>query len=272
MRTRPHHRVGRHELGQNFLTDPSVVDAIVGAVEPTDGPIFEIGPGDGALTWPLERLGRPLTCIEVDPERAESLAQRSSSSVTRIHVADFLHYRLPTSRHVLVGNIPFHVTTPVLRRILAGPGWTEAVLLVQWEVARKRAGVGGSTMMTAQWWPWYDFRLLRRVDSDSFSPRPSVDGGLLAISRRRKALVPDQVRGRYQRLVKEVFTGRGRGLAQILANLPSGPGARQVTRWMRNQRIPSCALPRDLSASQWVSLLHLCEGRRQSQDHQRRPQ
>lgn len=264
-----HQHVGRHELGQNFLTDPAVAAAIVAAVEATEGPIFEIGPGDGALTWPLERLGRPLTCIEVDPKRAESLAQRSSSS-TRIHVADFLHYRLPTSRHVLVGNIPFHVTTPVLRRILAGPGWTEAVLLVQWEVARKRAGVGGSTMMTAQWWPWFDFRLLRRVAADSFSPRPSVDGGLLTISRRRHALVPDLARGRYQRLVKEVFTGKGRGLAQILAALPAGPSARQVTRWMRDHRIPRHALPRDLTERQWASLLHLCDDSRRRRDHHRR--
>jgi hypothetical protein len=41
-----------------------------------------------------------------------------------------------------VSNVPFNVTTPVLRHLLAAPGWEPAVLIIQWEVARKRAGVG----------------------------------------------------------------------------------------------------------------------------------
>src|SRR5699024_11383810 len=81
-------------------------------------------------------------------------------------------------RSVLVGNLPFHLTTAILRRIFRAPGWKHAILLVQWEVARRRAGVGGATMMTAQWWPWFDFELGRRVPARAFTPRPNVDGGV----------------------------------------------------------------------------------------------
>ncbi len=66
--------------------------------------------------------------------------------MTVVH-GDALRTRL--DRPVVVGNLPFHLTTPILRRLLAAGGWTEAVLLTQWEVARKRAGVGGRTMLTA---------------------------------------------------------------------------------------------------------------------------
>jgi 23S rRNA (adenine-N6)-dimethyltransferase len=103
--------------------------------------------------------------------------------------------------HVIAGNLPFHLTTAMLRRILHGPGWTDAVLLVQWEVARRRAGVGGATMMTAQWWPWFEFGLVRKVSASSFRPRPSVDGGLITIRRRADPLVAPSDRRRYQAMV-----------------------------------------------------------------------
>ncbi len=135
---------------------------------------------------------------------------------TRVVPADFLKYPLPRAPHVIVGNLPFHLTTATLRRILHGPGWTDAVLLVQSEVARRRAAVGGATMMTAQCWPWFEFGLVRRVSASSFRPQPSVDRGLMTISRRADPLVDAVDRFRYQAMVRQVFTGRGHGIAHIL--------------------------------------------------------
>ncbi len=139
----------RGEFGQNFLSDRSVVAEIVRLVGRTSGPILEIGPGDGALTPPLEAPGRPLTAVEVDGRRAREL-RRLARPPTTVVESDFLRYRLPSAPYVLVGNLPFHRTTALPRRALHAGQWTDAVLLVQWEVARRRAGVGGATMMTAQ--------------------------------------------------------------------------------------------------------------------------
>lgn len=247
-----HH--GRHEHGQNFLIDRDVIASIVDLVAGTDGPIIEIGSGDGALTLPLQRLGRPLTCIEIDECRAARLARRTNGA-TVVVCADFLRYRLPATPHVLVGNLPFHVTTAMLRRILRAPGWSDAVLLVQWEVARRRAGVGGATMMTAQWWPWYDFTLVRRVPAAAFRPRPSVDGGLLTVTRRGCPLVDPADRGRYQDLVQRVFTARGSGLARMIVNAVPGLPERRVREWVR--RVGPGALPKHLTVGQWVDLFQM---------------
>lgn len=181
-------------------------------------------------------LGRPLTAIEIDRRRARRLADRTAATVVAV---DFLHYRLPITPHVVVGSLPFHLTTAILRRLLHGPGWTDAVLLMQWEVARRRAAVGGATMMTAQWWPWFEFGLARKVSADAFRPRPGVDAGLLTIKRRGEPLIPATDRRRYQALAHEVFTGRGRGMAQILR--------RQVDRrWLQANGInPAGAVRRD---------------------------
>lgn len=241
---------GRHEFGQNFLHDRGVIDAIVGVVARTDGPIIEVGAGDGALTLPLESLERPLTAIEIDNRRAARLAKRTSRT-TRVVSTDFLRYRLPHSPHAIVGNLPFHQTTAMLRRILHAPGWTDAVLLVQWEVARRRAAVGGATMMTAQWWPWFDFAVVRKVSATAFRPPPTVDAGLMTISRRVQPLVAAEDCRHYQTMVHQVFTARGCGLAQILARrMPTA-----TTRdWLRNNGVHAKALPKDLTSAQWAAL------------------
>ncbi|MFD9909353.1 23S ribosomal RNA methyltransferase Erm [Streptomyces sp. NPDC059063] len=259
--TTPTYRPGRHELGQNFLVDRATIGAFVDLVARTQGPIVEIGTGDGALTLPLQGLGRRLTGIEIDGRRAERLARRANRSTT-IVTADFLRYRAPTAPHVLVGNLPFHETTPMLRRILRSPAWTDAVLLVQWEVARRRAGVGGATMMTAQWWPWYEFGLAGRVPAAAFRPRPSVDGGLLTITRRERPLVDPAARKGYQDLVHRVFTGKGRDLPQIVGGACPELPRRDVRAWLREHRLGPAQLPKQLTAEQWAELYALRAGGR----------
>ncbi|GGZ12867.1 hypothetical protein GCM10010365_35730 [Streptomyces poonensis] len=264
------HRPGRHELGQNFLIDRTTIDTVVGLVAGTDGPIIEIGTGDGALTLPLQRLGRGLTGVEIDGGRAARLARRTGPDpATEIVHADFLGFRLPATPHVLVGNLPFHQTTAILRRVLGAPGWTDAVLLVQWEVARRRAGVGGASLMTAQWWPWYEFRLVSRVPASAFRPRPGVDGGLVVFSRRPEPLVPVRERHGYQDFVRRVFTGRGNGLARILAaEAPelSRQARQEVQRLLRQHRIAPTALPKSLDAPAWAALYELLGSRRRAAD------
>ncbi|GAA1846508.1 23S ribosomal RNA methyltransferase Erm [Asanoa iriomotensis] len=244
------HNRGRHELGQNFLVDTSVIADVARLVEAADGPILEIGPGDGALTRPLSRLGRPLTAVEVDPRRAKRLAEEMPGHVTVLN-EDILFHRLRGKPAVVVGNVPFHITTATLRWLLAAPHWRTAVLLVQWEVARRRAGIGGASLLTARMWPWFDFTVHSRVSKRAFRPMPTVDGGLLVVHRRPAPLVAE--REAYQRFVHQVFTGRGYGLREILTR-SGGVPAPVVRDWLRAHRMPANALPRDLTAEQWASL------------------
>ncbi|MGC5614572.1 23S ribosomal RNA methyltransferase Erm [Georgenia sp. Z1491] len=240
---------GRHELGQNFLHHRPTIDRIADLVADTDGPILELGAGDGALTRALARLGRPLTAVEIDEHRVRRL--RRSVPGVRVEHADAT--RIALDAPVVAGNIPFHLTTPVLRRLLGAGRWQRAVLLTQWEVARKRAGVGGGTMLTAASAPWFAFTLEFRVPAAHFAPRPSVDGGVLGVVRRARPLVPHRERRRYEAFVRGVFTGPGGGLARVVERA-GRTDQRTARRALGRAGVAERALPRDLGPEQWAAL------------------
>ncbi len=238
----PRSNAGRHEHGQNFLVDQAVISSILAEVAAATGPLLEIGGGGGAVTTRLAATGRPLTVVEIDDRWVRRLRRSLPAHVDVVH-DDYLRVRHPRGPHVVVASLPFHLTTAMLRRLLGEREWTHAVLLVQWEVARRRAGVGGATLLTAQWWPWYDFTLLRRVPLRAFSPSPSVDGGLLRIDRRPVPAVRE--RREFQRFAQRVFTGSGSGVPEVLRC--SGFFApRVLAAWLDRRGIGAGHLPKDL--------------------------
>lgn len=250
---------GRHENGQNFLNDRRIIRQVVNLVAQTSGPIVEIGPGHGALTLPMVKLGRPITAVEIHPQTARQLNHTVGEQITVV-TADFLDYRLSQEVGVVVGNLPFHLTTAILRKLLHSPVWDSAVLITQWEVARRRAGVGGATMMTAQWAPYYSFSLEGRVPARAYKPAPGVDGGILRIGRRAEPLLPWKQRRGYAGFVHKVFTGNGRGIGQVLRRV-TGCSKQQAGQWLGELGIRSSVLPKELTAAQWVGLYQRTAGR-----------
>lgn len=256
-RPRPRRSARQAELGQNFLRRRSTIRSIVAlATADLSLPLVEFGAGDGALTGPLVAAGARLTAVELDPLLVRRLRRRYGAQVSVVE-ADLLAYPL-LEPCLVVSNVPFHLSTALLRKLLANDRWSRAVLLLQWEVARRRAGVGGATMMTAAWWPWYDFRLEGRVPAEAFRPVPGVDGGVLLVERRAAPLLPIADRAAYQRLVAAVFQGRGRDLRDIVGRIV---GRRLAGAWMRANGLAPGLLPRGVQAAPWVDLYLRSVGR-----------
>jgi 23S rRNA (adenine-N6)-dimethyltransferase len=248
---------GRHEHGQNFLRDRRVAASIADVVFGWPRhPLVEFGPGDGAITDVIAAR-MPLTAVEIDQRYVARLRARHGRRVRVVH-GDLLEYRIPR-RSNLVSNVPFHLTTPLLRRLFADRSWQHALLVLQWEVARKRAGVGGATLMTAEWWPWYEASLLRRIPARAFSPAPSVDAGLLHLERRTSPMVPVSESRAYRHLVRRVFGARGRGAVAMAANVV---GTQAAQEWARGTGVETSALVRSVSAGQWAALHRIAAPRR----------
>lgn len=239
----------RHDLGQNNLVDQRVIRAVIERVATTHGPIIELAAGAGRLTVPLATLGRPLTAVEVDPRRVVTLRQRVPQSVALVE-GDLLRVPLPSEARVIVANLPFHLSTAAIRRLLGTGHWTSAVLIMQWEAARRRAGVGGGSQLTAQWLPWFEFALDRRIPSTAFRPRPAVDAALVCIHRRATPLVSPHDLAAYQRWVASVFAVPG-AAAIALARVERASRRASRDRCRRLGIDPDRPVSR-MSAEQWA--------------------
>ena len=134
----------RPKLGQHFLQDPEVLDRIAGSAVASGDTAVEIGPGRGALTKCLLRLASRVVAVEIDAGLARDLPRACGHS-PRLQVveADALRVNLASlpgdakpDRSVLAGNLPYYITSPVLRAVFAARGaFRCATFLVQRVVA-----------------------------------------------------------------------------------------------------------------------------------------
>jgi len=235
-------RGNRRGLSQNFIRSRRLADDIVRGlgVRPHEL-VVEIGAGDGRLTEPLARRAGRVIAIELDPALAAALGARFE-----VVAGDALSVSLPAEPFRVVGNIPFHRTTAIMRRLLDDleVPLRRADLIVQWEVAHKRTAVVPSTQLTAEWGPWWELALVRRFDASAFEPRPDVDAALLRIVRRDRALVPAAQARAYRRLVRQAFA---HGLRSVGSPLTLKRAA-AAAGFGRN------AAPRHLDVYQWAAL------------------
>jgi 23S rRNA (adenine-N6)-dimethyltransferase len=201
----------RRAYGQNFLASRGLAAQLVREAEVARRDlVVELGAGRGILTAALARTGARVQAIEVDPIWAAQLRKRfAGSRSVEVVEGDALRVPLPAVPFRVVANVPFAATTAVLRRLLDDPhtALTRADLVLQWEVARKRAGKPRSAL-SASWSPWWRFRLGRRLPRTAFRPSPAVDAAVLVIERRRDALVPVDAHDAFADFVRGLFTGR----------------------------------------------------------------
>jgi 23S rRNA (adenine-N6)-dimethyltransferase len=111
---------------------------------------------------------------------------------------------MPRRPHRVIGSLPFGATTAILHHLLDDPDscLVRADLIVQWEVARKRAVMPPSTLLSATWAPWWSFEIVRRLPAAAFRPIPSVDAAVLCATRRDPPLLPLRMAAPYAAFVR----------------------------------------------------------------------
>jgi 23S rRNA (adenine-N6)-dimethyltransferase len=197
----------RRRLGQNFLRPDLAAELVAEAAFDADDLVVEIGAGRGALTLALARHGVDVLALERDPRWAEQLrreARRQHATRVTVVCCDALRFRMPRRSFRAIGSLPFGATTALLHHLLDDrhSGLRRADLVVQWEVARKRAATPPSTLLSTTWAPWWTFALGRRLPADAFRPTPSVDAAVLRVTRREPPLLPRHMADAYASFVR----------------------------------------------------------------------
>ncbi|UGT67109.1 23S ribosomal RNA methyltransferase Erm [Nocardia gipuzkoensis] len=214
-----HATTTRKRLSQNFLTDARAARLIVRTSGVTgDDLVLEIGPGDGMLTRQLLGTAGRVRAYEKDRRYATLLRRRYADDPRiRLYHQDFRTVRPPREPFAVVANVPFAITTDIVRWCLAARALTCATLLTQLEFARKHSGAYGRwTKLTVGHWPTTAIELGARVGRHSFHPVPQVDAAVLRLRNRPVALLPRERIADYRQVVELGFSGVGGSVAASL--------------------------------------------------------
>jgi 16S rRNA (adenine1518-N6/adenine1519-N6)-dimethyltransferase len=216
----------RRALGQHFLRDQGIARAIVELAGVTrDDLVVEIGPGDGALTPLLAARAGRLIALEID----RLLAERLRARVTGIEVLDAdartwdygLLSRPPGGRVLVVGNLPYSVSKPIVAALLEARSAIDVmVLMLQREVAERLAAPPGSRvygMLSVLAQAACEVELALRVPPGAFRPPPKVESAVVRLRPRSEPRVPVALERRFRQVVRAAFAQRRKTLANALA-------------------------------------------------------
>jgi len=252
----------RKSLGQHFLTDRRILGRIADALHlQGDETVLEIGPGRGALTDILaERAGR-LIAIEYDRALAamlrERYARRSNVLVAEADVLEVSLGELAAGPYVLIGNVPYYITTPILFHALVPPRAERAVYLVQREVAQRLSARPGSKeygALTVNVAAVARAETLFGVPAGAFAPPPKVESAVVRITPRAEPLIsPDEERP-FRTLVQGAFGMRRKQMRRVVRSL-FALDAERADELLAAAGIEPSDRPEVLSVQQFVALL-----------------
>ncbi|MFH0820370.1 MAG: 16S rRNA (adenine(1518)-N(6)/adenine(1519)-N(6))-dimethyltransferase RsmA [Candidatus Peregrinibacteria bacterium] len=210
----------KKSLGQNFLADEGAFDQIMGAakLQSTDT-VVEVGPGTGFLTERLLAKAERVIAVEYDAEMVRLLKLRflHSKNLELMH-QDALRFSVPRGAYKVVANIPYYITSPLLKHFLQSENRPSMmVILVQKEVAEKICGLDGKSMVTIETQLFGRPEIVELVPRTSFYPAPKVDSAILKIEVYPEPLVQTEKLTAFLRLVGFGFTQKRKKLSNALA-------------------------------------------------------
>ena len=240
------------QLGQNFLVDRSVAAAIIACVKQLHPQqILEIGVGLGTVTAELSKIVRHVVGVEID-SRLANLAKARLDGLKNVEIEckNILSFDLlrcfGNSEIVVVGNIPYRITAPILKYLVNNRhSISEVVLLTQEEVVQKIAkspGKDGSELgVFVQ--AYADVEIIRHVSKRSFYPVPQVDSVLWKLSflgEPRFSSSPE----RFFSVVQTIYGKRRKMIRVVLRDVLD---AEQITLALEKAKIDPCIRGETLS-------------------------
>jgi len=220
----------KKNLGQHFLTDQDIISKIVLAVKPVAGDfLVEIGPGQGAITFPLLKKHGSLTVIEFDRDLITPLMESAEGmgDLTIIHKdvlkVDFTKLAADRPAIRLVGNLPYNISTPILFHVLEhAPVVRDMHFMLQKEVIDRMAAEPGSKVygrLTVMLQARCEVTPLFMVPPHAFRPPPKVDSAVV----RLVPLAADKIHIKdavlFENLVRDAFGQRRKTIRNAMQAL-----------------------------------------------------
>jgi len=255
------HRITlQHRLGQNFLVDQRLRDAIADASGAgPDDEVLEVGAGVGTLTIALAERCRRVVAVEFDRALIQALREvLNGHDNVEVVQADILRFAVeaafPDGGEIAAGNIPYNLTGALIRKLLDVPPRPRRLsLVVQKEVAERWAATTGASLGTIAVQVFAVPRIVMTIPASSFTPAPRVDSALVILEVRSRPAVEVPDMRAFLRFVEDVFQFRRKQVGGTLARLSGLAGSEVATR-MAELGIEPERRPQTLSLAEWEQI------------------
>jgi 16S rRNA (adenine1518-N6/adenine1519-N6)-dimethyltransferase len=255
---RPSKRLGQHFM----LTHGSLMKVVEAADLRGEETVLEIGAGIGALTIVLAQRARRVVAVEIDERLIPALEEvvAANPAIQVVH-GDILKQDIGllvgAGSYCVVANIPYNITSLLIRRLLEAPKNPERlVLTVQREVAERIVASPGKMSLLALSVRLYgDAQIKARVPAGSFFPPPKVDSAVLRIDLREKLLLPAHLIPHFFRIARAGFHQKRKQLRNSLASGLKIP-AQEVVSWLESTGISARARAQELDLDDWIRLVN----------------
>ncbi len=251
----------KRSLGQNFLSDPGVLQRIVkvAALAPGDV-VLEVGPGTGTLTRHLAQAAGRVVAVELDA-RLIPILRRQTADLPNVEIihADILKTDLGallgTETFHVVANLPYYITSAILRHLLDGhPRPRRLTLTMQREVAQRLVSKPGKMSLLAVSVQFYGQpKIMHKIKAGAFWPTPNVDSAVVRIDVYEQAPVSVDDAAQFFRVVKAGFSQKRKQVKNALAG-PLGLEGALVTAALQEAGIATARRAETLSLAEWAAL------------------
>lgn len=258
----------KKSLGQNFLRDKQILSRIIEVADlKADDFVFEIGPGEGILTEKLLETARKVIAIEIDQSLSKKLKKRFankenleliSGDILKINLPRLIEeQKLETDGYKVVANIPYYITSPIIRIFLETKYPPKVMLLmVQKEVAERICAAPGQMSLLSVSVQYYAKpELLFYVDKKSFYPVPEVDSAVIKITHYLRPVTREESK-KFFRILRAGFSAKRKTLSNNLS--ASLKIDKKVTEGiLKEAGIAPNARAQELSVEDWRRLFRL---------------
>ena len=249
------------KFGQHFLSDPAILSSIVDALAPSKtDTVLEVGPGRGSLTDILAGRAGRVVAVEIDRALAAQLRERyGGNSRVEIVEADFLQTdprSIAGEDFLLIGNVPYYITTPIVFKALEPPMPRRSVFLVQREVAERMAAKEGDDdygALSVNVAVVADVEQVLRVPASAFRPPPKVESAVVRLTPRATPLVPLASVAGFRTFVQAAFGQRRKQMQRVLRSV-RGLSSDRVTQVLESAGIEPSVRPEVVSPAEFARL------------------
>ncbi len=250
----------RIAYSQNFLKDSKLIASLIERSNISKNDlVFEIGAGSGIITEELAKQARKVVAFELDVSLFRKLTHSFAGNPNlELKCGNFLKFSLPYTPYKVFSNIPFNITSDIIKKLTFSVNPPkDSYLIVQKEAALKFTGkpfTDKNSLISTILYPWFEFSIVYKFQRSDFFPRPNVDSVLLEIKKRDEPLVNNNDRDDYRDFVVFAFSQFS---PNILEGLEKVLGSQEILTLSHKLNFLAKQKPSEINFENWLDLFNL---------------